>query len=109
VDKKKLAAIPIHIESNPPATEGEEALARVWADVLKQPYDSIQRETTFFELGGDSLSAIRMVALAKSQANLSLTVAQVFQTPELQRLAATTQAEAVAIPDVIVRYTLSIV
>ena len=41
-----------------PSTEMEKALASVWSDVLS--IEQVSAQDTFFELGGDSLSAVRV-------------------------------------------------
>ncbi|MFE5942848.1 amino acid adenylation domain-containing protein [Streptomyces sp. NPDC056480] len=45
---------------NPPRTPGERRLASAWARILGVPGDSIGREDDFFDLGGTSLSAVRL-------------------------------------------------
>lgn len=45
-----------------PATPTEQRIARTWATVLDVPLDRIGRNDHFFELGGSSLAALRMVA-----------------------------------------------
>ncbi|WP_434446500.1 condensation domain-containing protein [Lentzea sp. E54] len=56
-----------------PSTEEERALAAVWQDVLKLPGVGVHDD--FFELGGDSMTAIQVVWLA-NQAGIKLTPAQ---------------------------------
>jgi amino acid adenylation domain-containing protein len=58
----------------------EKRIAQVWADVLNIPVTSIGRNSSFFELGGDSLSAIKVVSKL-SALGLSITVADVFANP----------------------------
>jgi len=43
-----------------PRTEGEQWLAAVWAEVLGIPADQIGRRDNFFEIGGTSLSAVKL-------------------------------------------------
>ena len=59
-----------------PATKTEKALCRAFALALRQPEDSVGALDDFFDLGGDSLRAMTVLA----EANLdSLTAADVFQ------------------------------
>ncbi|MEU0927154.1 non-ribosomal peptide synthetase family protein [Streptomyces malaysiensis] len=65
IDKKALArpveetaGRPAHI---PPATPAERRLAELWADVLGVPLERIGRSDDFFELGGTSLAAVRLL------------------------------------------------
>lgn len=72
--------------SRPPATPDEELLLRIWADVLQAPETSLGAEDNFFQIGGDSVKAIELVAALRERGR-ALTVAQVFQTPKMSNLA----------------------
>ncbi|MBV1948805.1 non-ribosomal peptide synthetase [Streptomyces sp. BV129] len=69
----------------PPEGTKEEALAGVWTQVLAAEH--VSRTDNFFDLGGDSILALRLVGLAR-QAGLGLTVADVFRARTLADLAA---------------------
>ena len=69
----------------PPQTPTEKLLAQIWAEVLKK--SSIGIHSNFFDLGGDSLSAISMTYKAQ-QAGLNLNQRQIFQLPTIAELAA---------------------
>ena len=43
-----------------PSTATEQRLAAAWADVLGIPQNQIGRQDNFFDLGGTSLSAVRL-------------------------------------------------
>lgn len=75
-------------ELNKPGAPGEEMLSRLWASVLGVEERMIGRESSFLDLGGDSLTAIRLVGQAREN-GLPLTVALVFQCPKLLDMAAT--------------------
>ncbi|MFH8774939.1 amino acid adenylation domain-containing protein [Streptomyces sp. NPDC017958] len=62
----------------------EQALAGVWTQVLGAEH--VSRTDNFFDLGGDSILALRLVGLAR-QAGLGLTVADVFRARTLADLA----------------------
>ncbi len=69
----------------PPATPIEEVLADIYAQVL-----GLQRvgvDDSFFELGGDSLSAMRLVAAINTDLDAGLSVRTVFEAPTVARLA----------------------
>jgi amino acid adenylation domain-containing protein len=68
-----------------PATPAEEALARIWAAVLRIPQASVH--DNFFALGGDSILAIQIVARAR-EAGLRITPRQIFQHQTIAELAA---------------------
>ncbi|HSR23329.1 MAG TPA: condensation domain-containing protein, partial [Candidatus Eisenbacteria bacterium] len=65
--------------------ERERALAEIWSELLG--IEAVGALSSFFELGGDSLRAARLVVRA-AEAGLQLTVGQIFETPVLADLAA---------------------
>ncbi|WP_156752000.1 non-ribosomal peptide synthetase, partial [Mycobacterium sp. E2497] len=68
----------------PPATPVEETLADIYAQVL-----GVQRvgvEDSFFDLGGDSLSAMRLVAAIHTTLGIHLPVRAVFDAPSVRNL-----------------------
>ncbi len=68
-----------------PRNETEAVLARVMSEVLR--VDGIGIRENFFEMGGDSILSIRMVAKA-SQAGIPITAMQIFQHQTVEELAA---------------------
>jgi amino acid adenylation domain-containing protein len=68
-------------EYEPPRSGMELMLAQVWSKVLNLPL--IGREDHFFEKGGHSLLAVRLVALA-TQHGLGLTLRDVYAYPTLR-------------------------
>jgi non-ribosomal peptide synthase protein (TIGR01720 family) len=68
-----------------PRTHAEEVLASVWADVLG--IEKVGVDDNFFEVGGDSILSIQIVARA-SQAGLRLTPREIFQHPTVASQAA---------------------
>ncbi|WP_374984617.1 amino acid adenylation domain-containing protein [Streptomyces fradiae] len=79
----------------PPRGATEEALARVWTEVLG--VERVGRTANFFDLGGDSILALRVIGLARS-AGLALTVPDLFRAPELGALAERATAADKAAP-----------
>jgi amino acid adenylation domain-containing protein/non-ribosomal peptide synthase protein (TIGR01720 family) len=67
-----------------PRTPREEALARIWMELLG--IDRVGVHDNFFELGGDSILSIQVVTRA-SQADVSITPAELFQHPTIAELA----------------------
>src|SRR5206468_7389607 len=66
IDRKALTAIAGELEvaeqdHDEPSTATEHRLAAAWADVLGIPKDQIGRRDHFFDLGGTSLSAVKLV------------------------------------------------
>ncbi|EAW08665.1 putative nonribosomal peptide synthase [Aspergillus clavatus NRRL 1] len=54
-------------EKRAPVSEGELAMQGVWSQVLNRPLDEVGTDDTFYQLGGDSISAMQVVALARSR------------------------------------------
>ncbi|KAI9826788.1 MAG: hypothetical protein M1819_007259 [Sarea resinae] len=69
-----------------PTTAVEKTLQFHWADVLKLNASSIGADDSFFRLGGDSISAMRLVSLSRKDGFL-LTIANIFQHPKLSEMA----------------------
>ncbi|HEX7238924.1 MAG TPA: amino acid adenylation domain-containing protein, partial [Longimicrobiaceae bacterium] len=68
-----------------PRTEREELLARIWAELLRVPEVGVH--DNFFEMGGDSILGIQVVARA-ARAGVRITPEQVFQHQTVAGLAA---------------------
>ncbi|CAK4708602.1 unnamed protein product, partial [Aphanomyces euteiches] len=90
IDKKALEQYDFEMETDDLVTENEHKLAKVWSEVLGIPLTSIRRQTSFFALGGDSISAIRVASKAKSE-DLHLTSALVMKNAILSRMASKAQ------------------
>jgi amino acid adenylation domain-containing protein/non-ribosomal peptide synthase protein (TIGR01720 family) len=72
----------------PPRTATEQQLADIWSAVLKRPHIGIY--DNFFDLGGDSILSIQIVARAR-QAKLSVSPRDVFQNQTIAELAQVAQ------------------
>jgi amino acid adenylation domain-containing protein/non-ribosomal peptide synthase protein (TIGR01720 family) len=68
-----------------PRTATEAALARIWSEVLK--VESVGVEDSFFDLGGDSLSAIRLLARVRTAMGVEVSLSTLFETPTVAELA----------------------
>jgi amino acid adenylation domain-containing protein len=79
------------IEKQQPRSTAEQRLQNLWARELGLTATSIGIHDDFFRLGGDSVSAMRLVREARSQ-NISLTVADVFRNPILADLASASRS-----------------
>lgn len=69
-----------------PTTEAERKLVSIWSEVLEVPEDEIGRQTHFFEIGGHSLSATRVVARIKEKFGLDIALSLIFERPRLIEL-----------------------
>ena len=68
----------------PPRTPNEHALAEIWKDLLS--LDEISIDDNFFDLGGDSILSMQIIARAR-QAGFVLTPQQMFQHQTIAGLA----------------------
>ncbi|KAI1044220.1 hypothetical protein LB505_008610 [Fusarium chuoi] len=68
------------------STETERQLQQLWASVLGRPANTVGAKDSFFHLGGDSITAMRLVEASRSTSML-LRVADVFEHPRLSELA----------------------
>jgi amino acid adenylation domain-containing protein/non-ribosomal peptide synthase protein (TIGR01720 family) len=69
-----------------PESETEKTLADMWASILGIDASTIGVEDNFFKLGGDSVSAMKLVTLART-ADMNLTVTNIFQRASLLDMA----------------------
>lgn len=69
-----------------PETLMEVQLQKIWSDILSIPVDSIGKDDSFLSLGGDSITGIRLVNIAR-ESGISLTVKDIFDDPRLLAVA----------------------
>ncbi|GAB19825.1 putative non-ribosomal peptide synthetase [Gordonia effusa NBRC 100432] len=81
-----------------PATVTEQTVAEIISDVLGVEQVSVTE--SFFELGGNSLSAIRVAARVSTALNADLSVRDVFEAATVRQLAAAADERGVALPPV---------
>jgi amino acid adenylation domain-containing protein len=73
-----------------PRNFAEEALARVWADVLG--IERVSIDGNFFELGGHSLNATRLLARVRQALGVELSLRELFAMPTVAALAPLVEA-----------------
>ncbi|WP_331739077.1 amino acid adenylation domain-containing protein (plasmid) [Streptomyces sp. NBC_00727] len=74
-----------------PRGDTERAVAEVWAELLEAP--GAGRGDDFFGLGGDSLTATRMIQQFTTRFGVELTLRQLFNHPTIAGIAAVLDAE----------------
>jgi amino acid adenylation domain-containing protein len=89
VDRAALVAVAADGAAAPadfvaPSGAAEEALSGIWGQVLGA--EAVSATANFFDLGGDSMLALRVIGLARS-AGLALSVADLFRARTLADLA----------------------
>src|SRR5690606_31696456 len=79
------AAIPAAQERVPPSSLAEEAVAQVWSEVLEVTEFGVHDD--FFESGGHSLLALRLIARLRDNLQIELPIRSIFQNPTIAGLA----------------------
>lgn len=70
-----------------PSTPAELELARLWENILNLKPGTVGRDSGFFQLGGDSATAMRLSMLARER-GINLSVSAIFQRPTLSQMVA---------------------
>ncbi|MFC2146101.1 amino acid adenylation domain-containing protein, partial [Acidobacteriota bacterium] len=76
-----------------PRDKIEEKLVEIWAEVLGHPQIKIGIDDNFFELGGHSLKAILLVSRIHKELHVKLSLAELFKSPFIRKLAQTINKE----------------
>ncbi|KAG9398314.1 hypothetical protein AC1031_014655 [Aphanomyces cochlioides] len=95
-DRLALEAMNVVVQVESLQTEAEKRMAEVWAQVLAVDISQIGPSTSFFSLGGDSISAIRLVAKAK-HVGFKLTSALVMKKASLASMVRVAKHEEVVL------------
>jgi aryl carrier-like protein len=93
LNPEELAALqPARSQRRPPTSFSEIQLQSLWASVLEVEPDSIDTTDSFFRVGGDSITAMRLVEAARHE-GYSLNVADMFRKPRLEDMAKTLDSQ----------------
>jgi FkbH-like protein/FkbM family methyltransferase len=68
-----------------PETDFEKNMAAIWQKVLNRTEVSL--DDNFFETGGSSLKAVQLVASAKKDLNINISIVDIFECPTIKLLA----------------------
>src|ERR1700722_9804700 len=68
-----------------PRTDLEKKLARIWADLLK--LDRVGVHDNFFDLGGYSLLAVKLLKAVERLSSVNISLASLFRAPTIEELA----------------------
>ncbi|EEP79615.1 hypothetical protein UREG_04461 [Uncinocarpus reesii 1704] len=75
-----------------PTTSTEKSLQELWHQILNIPTSQIGVDDNFFQIGGDSIAAMKIAAASPSHLNIS--VADIFRYPVLTELASVISSKA---------------
>jgi amino acid adenylation domain-containing protein len=70
-----------------PETAAQVLVCRLFEDVLKLPGDTVGTDVNFFDLGGDSLLATRLLARLRHETGAEIPITALFETPTPAALA----------------------
>ncbi|SEC50046.1 amino acid adenylation domain-containing protein [Rhodococcus pyridinivorans] len=106
LDRRALPVPRIDIDADrfrEPATESERIVAQVWAEVLG--IERVGADDSFFDLGGNSLVATRVVARINEATGASLAIRELFEAPTVAGLAARVDGGSSdrAVPELVAR------
>jgi aspartate racemase len=100
IDRAALKSIPLNGRENcsvalvAPRNETERVLQRIWQEILGQ--SSIGVRDDFFQIGGDSLSAARLVSQVESEFNIELPLSAIIEVRTIEDMAALLTEQAAA-------------
>jgi aryl carrier-like protein len=95
IDKKKLVQLAQSLNCKPeksskciiPAETGmERILTKIWSEIFAIEVSQIDRNESFFQVGGNSISAIHLIERLRKQ-SVSLSVSSVFENPVMKDMA----------------------
>ncbi|WP_394831350.1 amino acid adenylation domain-containing protein [Pendulispora rubella] len=92
-----IRVLPEATAGDAPSTAAEETLAAIWAQILG--LERVGVEASFFELGGDSVLSIQVVARA-NEAGLAVTPGDIVRYQSIRQLAAAASSKEAAAPAV---------
>ncbi|WP_066501702.1 non-ribosomal peptide synthetase [Abyssisolibacter fermentans] len=89
IDRKELLKyhtnINTDIQFESPNNEIEEKLVEIWKKTLN--VDQIGVKSNFFDIGGDSIKAIRLISLVNSEFNVDLKITDLYSNKTIEKLA----------------------
>ncbi|KAL3420393.1 non-ribosomal peptide synthetase protein [Phlyctema vagabunda] len=82
-DTEYTAALGAETEKRPPVTEYQLGLQELWSEILKMSRKHIGLDDKFLQIGGDSIRAIKLAAMARKR-GWNLTVAEITKYDSLE-------------------------
>jgi amino acid adenylation domain-containing protein len=75
------------VEYVAPSTDTEKCLVKLWSEVLGVEESTLSTKADFFDLGGNSLNAIRLITRIHRSLAVRLMISDLFLHPELESIA----------------------
>jgi amino acid adenylation domain-containing protein len=87
VDKSRLPEIKLNVQNYIKARNKiEEILVSIWQRLLKLEFNEISINSNFFEIGGNSINAIKLKSAIHKEFNVELKLNEVFKNPSIEQL-----------------------
>ena len=74
----------ITVEFTPPENQIQEALVKIWKDILK--LQNLGIDDNFFKIGGDSLKAAMLQAKTEKEFNIKIPLDEIFHNPTIREM-----------------------
>lgn len=90
VDKKALTTLQSeepNMQYVPPKNDLEQVLQAIWSEVLRISCDELSVEASFFDMGGHSLMAVRLVSMVRECLKHEITISDVFEAQSVRNMA----------------------
>lgn len=101
IDRNGLPEPPKEIlesgDGEAPRTNTERAISAIWSDLLK--LDGLTIHDDFFDFGGDSLSAVRLLVQLQNAFGINLELASLFERPTIAGLSEVVDMLALTAPE----------
>ncbi len=85
IDRKSLPVPKLEHKLDPPRTDTEKQMLQLWLESFDT--DCIGVESDFFEIGGNSLLAAKIINKSKDRFSIPLPLTTIFESPTIRRLA----------------------
>lgn len=93
VDRKALPEVSGTVSINPPHDGMERQIADIWEEMLR--YRGVDRDTSFFRIGGNSLLAVRMLAELKKTLGVQVSISSFYAAPTIESLAQCMEVDSI--------------
>jgi fengycin family lipopeptide synthetase D len=89
IDRKRLPGPKIEMKEETESSAVDEVkgkLTRLWSEILKIEKEMIDKDTSFFNMGGNSLRAVTLAAKIHKELGVNISLLEIFETPTINGL-----------------------